>query len=89
MITYPVNTFKKHEFEDIGCDIIDIDIRGFSVVIEGFNIGYKYYSRGWDDYGRRNTYHTSWTVKQLQAFVKELDWFEEQIAKEYGCSKEQ
>lgn len=81
-ITYPVYTFIQHDFSDIGYDIIDIYIGKISIDITGFNISNEYSSHG----GLKDTSHKSWNVKQLQAFVNNLDWIEEQIAKEYGCN---
>ncbi len=91
-ITYPCYIHLKPNLKDIGYDVLDITMPPYGkLIIDGFNImfGRDYHNIDWqfDAYGRRNTKHTSWKLKQLQAFVKELDWFEEQIAKQYGCSK--
>ena len=90
-ITYPCYIHLKPNLKDIGYDVLDIEIRPFSsVIISGFNIMTgTFHPSHWeyDAYGYSDTKHTSWKLKQLQAFVKELDWFEEQIAKQYGCSK--
>lgn len=83
-ITYPIYTFLKPDFKEIGYDIIDIEVDGFGrVSIDGFNfMGIRY------NYDYKDNSHTSWNFTRLQAFVKALDWIEEQIAKEYGCSKD-